>query len=551
VSSIVSYSNAIAILSQTDKYYFDEKAADNVVKFIERHCRHIAGKWANPRDDDGRPRDTRVKLAEWQKEQIIRPLFGCKVKATGKRRYTTLYVEIPKKNGKSFLSAAIELVFLFLDKEPGAELYIACPVSKDQAASLLLEPCRAMIEKDPSLKKKARIMGTKNYTKSILTDNAFLKPLTRDAAASEGIKPQAAFIDETHVFKDGGVIENLEKSMIIREQPLVCYTTTAGDDMGGVGYEKHEYYKKVREGVIEDDSALVVIYGADPDDDPFDEETWKRANPMWDISINQDQFRKEAAKAMESAASLNAFKRYHLNIWTSSHSAYIADPQWVDSVWDVDTESLKGQECIIGIDLGVTTDTTAICAHFWDGDRCTSLNWFFLPENQGHESMKDRIHLYDQWVQDGFIEVMPGSSRSDRILLQRLLEIIELYDVQFVTYDPYQATHLMNMLMEEGYPEAQINSCRSGALTLSEPTDQLLQMVQRKEFNHLGNPVLRWMNSNVVIKTHGGNMYPTKDKGRHKIDGILANLYALYTKLEMDKHGGGKSYLEETDGILA
>jgi len=535
--------------SVNDKYYFDEKAADTAVNFIEKYCHHISGKWANPRNPDGSPRDTRIKLADWQRDEIIRPLFGWRVKETGARKYTTLYVEIPKKNGKSALSACIELIFLYIDQEQGSELYIACPVSKDQAASLLLEPARAMIEKSPTLRKRARIMGTRNYTKSILVGDTFLKPLTRDAAASEGIKPQAAFIDETHVFKDAGVIENLEKSMIIRQQPLVCYTTTAGDNMVGVGYQKSQYYKGVKEGKIDDPSALVVVYGAEPDDDPFDERVWENANPMWNISINKDQFRKEAEKAKQSAASLNAFKRYHLNIWTGATESWIPDHEWQESVWDVDDEYLKELPCYGGLDLGATSDASAFTLLFLDGEHFISKNWFWLPEEQAGVGAQDQNQFYLDWVRDGYIIETPGKDIDQAYIIKKMLEVIEKYNVLGIGYDPYQATSLGATIVKEGYEG--LFAVRTGYRTISEPTRKMHDLVRAHKFNHLNNPVLRWMVGNVVLKMDdNGNIKPDRGKRRHKIDGVLSNLYALTLKMEKDKEEEMGSYLDDHEPIV-
>ena len=97
-----------------DNYHFDEEAADRAVNFIEKFCSHVKGELG------GKP----FLLEDWQKNDIIRPLFGWK-KADGRRKYRTCYVEIPRKNGKSNLSAAIALYMLFADGEPGAEVISA------------------------------------------------------------------------------------------------------------------------------------------------------------------------------------------------------------------------------------------------------------------------------------------------------------------------------------------------------------------------------------------------------------------------------------------
>ena len=90
--------------------HYDDEKADRAVKFIE-NLKHTKGKWAGKR----------FWLFPWQ-EQVIRDIFGI-VDEKGNRQFRTAYVEIPKKNGKSELAAAVALYLLYADGEPSAEVY--------------------------------------------------------------------------------------------------------------------------------------------------------------------------------------------------------------------------------------------------------------------------------------------------------------------------------------------------------------------------------------------------------------------------------------------
>lgn len=76
--------------------YYDKEYADFAVAFIESLC-HTKGTWAGKK----------FELIDWQ-EQIIRDLFGT-LKPNGYRQFNTAYIEIPKKQGKSELAAAVAL----------------------------------------------------------------------------------------------------------------------------------------------------------------------------------------------------------------------------------------------------------------------------------------------------------------------------------------------------------------------------------------------------------------------------------------------------------
>ena len=90
--------------------HYDKAAADYAVMFIESLC-HTKGTWAR------KP----FELIDWQ-EQIIRDIFGT-LKPNGYRQFNTAYIEIPKKQGKSELAAAVALLLTCGDGEERAEVY--------------------------------------------------------------------------------------------------------------------------------------------------------------------------------------------------------------------------------------------------------------------------------------------------------------------------------------------------------------------------------------------------------------------------------------------
>jgi len=71
------------------EFYFDETAARMACAFFETFLTHSKGEWA------GKP----FTLQEWQREDIIKPLFGWKRKSDHTRRFRKAYIELPGKNG--------------------------------------------------------------------------------------------------------------------------------------------------------------------------------------------------------------------------------------------------------------------------------------------------------------------------------------------------------------------------------------------------------------------------------------------------------------------
>ena len=196
------------------EYYFDEEAADKAVEFIEGYLTHTKGELAK----------TPFILQEYQKEQIIRPMFGWKC-ADGSRKFRTSFIFLPRKNGKSTLAAAIILTLLYLDDEFGKELYSAA--NDKEQAKLVFECARVMIENNPKLDKYVEI-----FKNSIVynSQGSFYKAISRETSTKHGFNASGFIYDELHGMKDDGT-ENLwqvlETSTGARKQPLAIAITTA------------------------------------------------------------------------------------------------------------------------------------------------------------------------------------------------------------------------------------------------------------------------------------------------------------------------------------
>ena len=124
---------------------YDQRKADFAVAFIQA-LRHTKGRWAG----------TPFTLLSWQ-EQIVRDLFGT-IKDDGYRQFNTAYVEIPKKQGKSELAAAIALLLTCGDGEQAAEVY-GCAADRQQA-SIVFEVAADMIRQSPALSKRVKILSS-------------------------------------------------------------------------------------------------------------------------------------------------------------------------------------------------------------------------------------------------------------------------------------------------------------------------------------------------------------------------------------------------------
>ena len=306
-------------------FYFDERAATIAVNFFEKLLRHSKGEWA------GQP----FVLQPWQRDQIIRPLFGWK-RPDGTRKYRVAYIEVPRKNGKSSLAAGIANLLLFADDEPSAEVYSAA-ADRDQAA-IVFDEAKAMTEGAPVLARRVDI-----YKRSIVDakTRSVYRVLSADAFTKHGLNVHGVIFDELHAQPNRDLWDVLKTGTGARRQPMFMQITTAGYDRNSICWEQHEYATKVLDGVIEDPEFFAYIAAADVDDDWLDEAIWRKANPSLGVTVKLDYLQAEARRAEQTPAYQNTFRRLHLNQWTQQETRWLSLEAWNLCSRPLDVEHLK------------------------------------------------------------------------------------------------------------------------------------------------------------------------------------------------------------------
>ena len=490
---------------------FSWKRGQEVVCWIEDYCRQYEGEFA------GKP----LILEPWQRS-IVRHVFGW-LRADGLRRFRTAYIEIPRKNGKSALSSAVGLYLLVADGEPGAQVY--CSATKEDQAKIVWRTACKMVQRSEDL----RSMLRKRH--SVLEDegnDGFFRPLGANSDTLDGLNPHANIVDELHAHKDRGVWDVLDTAMGARRQPLTIAITTAGlFDPTSIGWEQHDYATKVLEGTFEDDAFFAYIAAADEGDDFFSEETQRKANPNFAVSVKPDYLAKQAEKAKRQPSFMNEYLRLHLNVWTAQATRWLALDQWDSLERKIVLEALRDRTCYAGLDLSSKLDLTSLVLVFPEDDGSVLLvPRFWIPEDRVKEELeKGRAH-YAAWVRDGHLIATPGAVVDQEFIRSEVNRIAGIVDMRELAYDRWGATALATRLIEEdGRTLAEFGQ---GYRSMSEPAKDFEARIVSGKLRHDGNPVLRWCVSNVSVRSDpAGNIKPDKETSTGKIDGVVAAIMGL------------------------
>jgi len=505
-------------------YVFVPEEGFRVIKFFN-FLRHSKGEWAG----------SVFTPSGWQ-QFILYVVFGWRKKSDGTRRFRTVYLEVPRKNGKTTLAAGIGLYLLDGDNEPGAEVYVAA-TKYDQAKLCHTEAIR-MVKSSPLLRDHINVH--RNNLSIDATASKF-EPVGRDHDTLDGLNVHGAIIDELHVHKTREMWDVIDTATGSRRQPLIFVITTAGFDRQSICWENHAYVEKILDGVTEDETFFGIIYGVDEGDKWEEEKTWAKANPNYAVSVYPHDLRRKAKKAAEMPSALNAFLRKHLDIWTQSETAWLTQELWSGCAFPVDGEGLKGRVCYGGLDLSSNRDVTAWVLVFppeTDQDKFAVQCRFFIPQDNIEQRVRrDRVN-YDVWVREGFMIATPGNRIDLKFVVDQIDQDATNYDLMQIAYDRWGAAQIINELQELGYDEEpgddneQILRCLvrfgQGYVSMSPPAKELERLVLGREIRHGGNPVLGWMMSNVIMSEDpAGNIKPDKRKSSERIDGVVALLMAL------------------------
>lgn len=494
-----------------DDIEFRQEKADRGVRFF-RLLRHFRGRAS------GRP----FVLEPWQ-EFIVANLLGWYWKGGKYRRFTSAYVEVARKNGKTALMAGLGLYFLLADGEAGAEVDLAAN-SREQA-KISYEFCQKFSK---GLDPKGKALTILRNVIRMEDNDGSIKVFAADTTKLDGFNASVGLIDEYHSAKTSAVRDVVKSSMGMRDSPMLLTITSAGFDKTLPCYQLRTVCTEILGGLKKDDSMFAVIYSLDENDDWSDPAVWKKANPNLGVTVLAKYLEEQVRSARNNPNEEVGVRTKNLGEWLTTNEVWIPERTILESSADISLEDFAGEETWIGTDLASNYDMTALCFLMKrdeeEGPRYYFKLLYYLPEEALRTgAARDKYAL---WKRQGFLKVTPGNVTDYQYITNDLFEVCGKMQIRGIYYDPWNAVSWATQCTELGMPLQQFSQNLGN---FNRPTKELERLIGQGRVTIDNNPVTRWMFGNVALKTdHNGNAKPIKGAGKgRKIDGVIAMLEAL------------------------
>ncbi len=504
-----------------------EQAAD----WIQRHCRVPEGMHV------GKP----VVLHPEQLE-ILRGIYDSPTRRA--------IISFGRKNGKTSLSAMLLLLHLCgPEAKPNSQLYSAAQ-SREQAG-ILFGLAAKMVRMNPDLSEYVTVRDTAKqlYYAELGT---LYRALSAEASTAYGLSPAFTVHDELGQVKGprSELYDALETAAGAQEAPLSVIISTQAPTDGDLLSVLIDDAKKG-----EDPRTKLFLWEADADADPFEEETWRQANPMYGITLNPDEVREQAERARRMPSMEASFRNLILNQRIDQTSPLIPRAVWVACGGEPDRDVLHDSPVFAGLDLSARNDLTALVYGAMDAQRRWHVWAEFFAPRRGliDRARRDRVP-YDVWAEQGWLTLTPGATVEYEMVAERLLQLRDDTNLTAIAFDRWRMDVLEKEVQRLGVdlkraPDGPLVPHGQGFRDMSPAIDLLEGALVSGHVLHGGNPVLMWCAANAVATTDpAGNRKLDKAKARGRIDGLVA--MAMMMGVSVASLNESKPSVYEERGLL-
>ncbi len=506
---------------EKQEYFFNAKAANKAIKFIENFCHHSKG------------RNDLIKLELWQKA-IVSVIFGIQ-DAEKTRIFREIFIVIGRKNGKSLFASAIIAYMVYLEPEYGQEIYCLAP--KLDQATLVYDGFYKMVQAEDELNELAKKRRSDIYYEDT---NSFVKPIAFNAKKSDGFNPQLVVCDEMAAWSgDAGLkqYEVMKSALGARRQPMILSISTAGYINDSIYDELMKRSTSFLKGNSKERRLLPFLYMIDDveiqDGDGNIIEKWKdieelkKANPNMGVSVPESFFMDELAVAETSLSKKAEFLTKYCNIKQNSAIAWL-EYMTVDGAGVEKTlEDFRDCYAVGGIDLSQTTDLTAASVVIEKGGVLYAFTKFFMPRGRVETLQATDGVPYDIFVKKGLITLSGENYVDYHDVYAWFIMLLEVYGIRplKIGYDRYSAQYLITDMENYGFHMDDVFQGEN----LTPVIREFEGIIKDGNFKIADNNLLKTHFLNVALKHNMENrkFRPVKIEQRAHIDGFVSVIDAM------------------------
>lgn len=469
-------------------------------------------------------------------EFVIGSLHGWRKKRTKERRFREAYIQVGRRNGKSFLSG---MQATFFSTYLGLKDRIFCAATKQDQANIVWDDVRNFIESDSDLTDLYKVKEHDRTIKSLITDTV-IKSLGRDTKSMDGFGNILSICDELHAHPNNQMYKLLLDGQADVDNALTLAITTAGFNLNSFCYEHYQFCEKILEGLIEKESLFIFICEMDKDDDIWDWKNWLKANPYFlyneDGTPNKTKIARYSEKAIDAREKggddLTNFLTKQLNMWvTAKVGQYIDLAKFKECESDLTLEDMQGRKAYLGFDLSKGGDLTSIALVFrLENDKIYIYSHSFMPELRLEEHEKTDDVPYRIWVREGLLTLTTGAFgiKTDyKFIISHLKEILEKYEIEIVECG-YDAHNAGSFLADLDFLGCDLTEVKQSAKSLNDTTvDFALSVKATQVLYDKKNSLLKWSIANATTTSNSfGEIKVDKQAQKNRIDPVDAILDA-------------------------
>ena len=469
-----------------------------------------------------------MTLAEFQ-EWILGNLFCWKHKDDGYIRFSRAYIQVSRKQGKSFLLGLILLIKGLLT--PYGQ-FSTVATKKDQAEIVIKEVKKLLDCSDESVKKRYTIYGKAKISKIVCDMTlAEIFPLSADANTLDGLGIDCCVVDEFGAHPNYELYEVMRSSQVYKPNSQICIITTAYPNVNtSPAYKERCMLVDMYEGKKPmDDRYFSAIYELDADDDYMDKSTWGKSNPLFvQFPSIMKKLESDFENALKDPEKLNLFLTKNLNIWLSQDSsvAYMDYDEW--RAYQVDEIDLEGKEVVVGIDMSKSTDLTgvSIVAKDDDGTSLVKTKAFLPSEVINMKEISDKLPYTAYLQADREWLTSTEGKFVNQIEVENYVRSIEEKfgcRIKCVAFDSWGALHLMSSLSND----YDIVDVKMTYKNFSPCIKKFRERVYEGNVKHEYNPIMNFCVANAITKQDlQENILLDKKKSVNRIDLLVATIIA-------------------------